>query len=631
MSKRIRTPSEPSTHTVQSRESSFETQSQPSEIKIASLWAPPVPGSKPKQVPRHSTAIPVSPSPASTSSPVEALVVVPLRVPPMHSTSPSIIEGGSLTQIALEHLGNIEMSKLGTTTISLPQPDGTTKSFTVRDMQYELGDGKIGMRLIAVEDMDPAANAQMDALIRRESGIGPDDPIYSLIAYIHPEEHTATIDAAALRLLKPEMGSTHMGTYLGEGNTSNAEENYHNKTWGVDEGKPYPANVQIVSMEGVSQAELNKSLVAVDAVLNKGVIFPPDYKNDPLLTPDLNSTLMFYRDWIKKEPYTREDSDWATYCAEHKLIVLNAAMNVPNNVDSFKEVFGNQEGAELFAAFKARFEEAKGRPFTKADETYFEPLWKKEGLTAAQIRPPRKSEYDDYQKARADGSLANGMYSGYKPLPAGKGMTWRPETISDLVKNFMETYAPFNQVGGYVSAASLLGFREMVMKRTGIDEKAFMSYAMPVLSKVMIAEGMARAPSDPAQFKKWVTSATGGLYVAFGGRPADLAPGGKPQAELMSVAKAVMEGPAAASSQIQQAAALPEAQRNDLAYGWMRGAINADLERARLAPVAQKSIEYYAPPAMTNRVVNGILEKSKFVNVRIIATAIAGRHLVKPE
>ncbi len=449
--------------------------------------------------------------------------------PAVHASGPIVIEGPSLNAAALKAANDLDMSKFGTTTLTLPQPDGTTKSYMVRDMQYDLGDGKVGVRIVPVKDNDPAANKQMDDLIRKQSGLKPDDPIFALIAYIHPEEHDASLSDAATRMLKTEMGNTHLGAYWGEGKTTNSPENYHQKTWSVNDGKPYPANVQIVSMDGVPQAELNKNLRDADSVLNKGVEFPPDYKNDPFRTVDLNTNLMFYKDWLKDASYLHDDSTWKTYCAEHKTIVTNIGLNVPHNADSFKEIFGADEGPKLWDTFKTKFKEANGREFTPADETHFTPLWKKEGLTADQIRPPTKEQYDAYQKARFDGSLQNGTYVGYKPLPPGKGMAWRPETTADLVKNFMETYAPFNEVGGYASVASLMGFKDTIKERMGIDDQTYLKTTMPVANKIMIAEGMARAPADPAAFAQWAQKATGGLYVAFGGKPADLAPGGTPE------------------------------------------------------------------------------------------------------
>ena len=553
--------------------------------------------------------VPAGPPPAATN------------VNPIHFQGPVTFEGATLKASALTGAyRGVDPKKFGTTDVKLPQMDGSTKTVNVRDMHYDLGNGKVGMNIIPVKDNDVAGNKTMDDFLRKKMDLQPGEPIYTMVAYIHPEEHSGDLKQLGTEMVKTEMGATHLGAYLGGGRTTNSPENYHQSSWGV---KGYPANVQMISLAGVKQGELNKNMLAADTVLNKGVKFPPDYKNDVMKTVDLNTTLQFYRDWIKDEPYLKTDPQWATYCAEHKTIAANVGLNVPHNVESFKEIFGAAEGAQLFDKFKEKFKAANLREFTTADETHFEPLWKKEGLTAKQIRPLSLAEHDGYQAARFSGAVANGTYTGPVPLPPGKGMAWRPEATSDLVKNFMETYASFKDVGGYASAATILGFKDIIGPRMGIDDKAYIGTAMPILNKIMVAEAMARAPGDPAALAKWTEQAAAGLYLAFGGKPADLAAGGTVDPAKMGLAKMCLQGVGAAGPQIAQMAAQPAEKRNDLAYGWMRGAVEADLEKARLVAVSDPSkTEMYSPPAITHRVASGIQPGNPFVSIKVIATAV---------
>ncbi|MHB8876967.1 MAG: hypothetical protein ACYC8T_24995 [Myxococcaceae bacterium] len=564
--------------------------------------------------PTNVVATPTPQPPPPAPAPVAAS-----NVAPIHFTGPATFEGATLKAEALAGAyRGVDPKKFGTTEVKLPQPDGSTKTVQVRDMHYDLGDGKVGMRLIPVQDHDAAANKQMDDYLRKSMDLKAGEPIWALISYIHPEEHSGDLKQLGTEMVKTEMGTTHLGAYVGAGKTTNSPESYHQYSWEV---KGYPANVQMVSLQGVSQGELNKNLLAADTVMNKGVKFPPDYKNDVMQTVDLNTTLQFYRDWIKDEPYLKTDPAWATYCAEHKTIVTNVGLNVPHNAESFKEIFG-AEGGALFDQFKEKFKAANGREFTPADETHFEPLWKKEGLTADQIRPSTKEEHDAYVTARYDGSLAGGTYTGFKPLPPGRAMAWRPETTADLVKNFMETYASFKDVGGYASAATMLGFKDVICPRMGIDDKTYIATAMPIINKVMVAEAMARAPADPAAYAKWAEQATAGLYLAFGGKKEDFANNAVDPAR-MGLAKLCMQGAAGAQAQVAQLATQPAETRNDLAYGWMRGAIAADLDKARQMMVSDpKKTEMYAPPAITNRVANGIVEGNPFVTVKVLCTAV---------
>jgi hypothetical protein len=69
-----------------------------------------------------------------------------------------------------------------------------------------------------------------------------------------------------------------------------------------------PAMVIAGEMGGADQATLNRNLLGAMSVLNKGVQFPSDYKNDVFKTADLNTTLQFYRDWIKGEDYKHYNS-----------------------------------------------------------------------------------------------------------------------------------------------------------------------------------------------------------------------------------------------------------------------------------------------------------------------------------
>jgi hypothetical protein len=548
-------------------------------------------------------------------------VQVPARAPIFFKGTPTF-EGVALREDVLaDRYNGVAAKDFGSTNVKVPTQDGGERIFQVHDMLYALGNGKVGMHRIAVSDHDAAANKEMDDFLRKKMKLRPEDPIFALVAYVHPEQHTGTIMELGTQMLKPEMGNTHLGSYHGLGRTTNAPETYHSKTWEVD---GYPANVQIISMAGTDQATLNRNLGAVDAVLNDGVKFPPDYKDDPFRTVDLNTTLMFYRDWLKDEPYLRDDSSWQTYCAEHKTIVTNVGLNVPHNLDAFKEIFGDAEGSALWDQFKARFEKATRRAFAASDETRFEPLWKKEGIKPEQLRPPTKVQYDAYQAARFDGTLRSGTYVGYEPLPVGRSLAWRPETTADLVKNFVETYSPFREVGGVVAAASVLAFKDKVMQRMGLTEDDFAKLAMPVLQELLAAEALARAPAtDFAGLNAWTQKTTAAVYVALGGKPADFAAGGVVDPKRMGFARSLMAKVPTVTAQLPKLANTTAEDRNDLATGWMRKAMQDDLAAARAQMVSDPGkTEYYSPPAVTNRVVNGLVDSNRFVKIQTVATAV---------
>ncbi|MGQ0506382.1 MAG: LysM peptidoglycan-binding domain-containing protein [Myxococcaceae bacterium] len=548
---------------------------------------------------------------------------------PAHSKEPVTFEGATILPGALgTSYNDLPAEKFGTTDVKLPQPDGSVQTVNVRDLHYRLPDGKLGMKFVPVSDTGNVkgpdgkrvkGNQLMDDLLREEMGLKKDEPIYAFASYTHPEKHQGDLRALGSDMLKTEMGTTHLGAYVGEGRTTNSPESYHSNKWKVT---GYPANVAVMSLEGVPQKTLNQNLLLADQVLNRGVQFPANYKEDIYRTVDLNSTLQFYRDWLKGEQYLLTDRSWHTYCAEHKTIVANIALNVPHNERSFQEIFG-AEGKELWELFKQRFETNNARAFTEVDETDFEPLWKKEGLTPDQIRPMSKPEWDKYEAARFDGSLADGSYAGFRPLPPGKALAWAPETTADLIQDFIETYVPFQRTNGFVVAAALLGFKENIEKRMGLSTEQTLGLVLPIINKVMIAEAAARGPTSEDGLKKWADQAKLTLYVAYGGKPVDLAPNGTVDTARMKLAEMSLGGVLKAIPQVRALQTGTAEERAGTAAKWLRSSIGEDVERGRKQAVADPSkVEFYSPPAVVHRVATGLHEMNPYVRIRTVATAV---------
>lgn len=515
--------------------------------------------------------------------------------------------------------------EFGTTNVKL----ANGQVINVKDMMYDLGHGKVGMHIIPVSDHDTVVNGAgesvpgyelMDKFLRKKMQLNADDPIYCFTAYIHPELHSGDIKDLAESMLKTEMGNTHMGAYLGKGATSNSPEEYHAQQWEV---AGYPANVQILSLQGVPQATLNKNALLADAVLNKGVVFPGDYKNDKFRTIDLNTSLFFYKEWLLQSPENndvlRTDESWGTYCAEHKTIVTNVMLNVPHNKESFLEIFGD-DGDALWAAFKKAFKRLNGRSFTDNDATYFEPLWKKEGLSATElptirncIRPWKNiKEYNNYDAARHAGTLDE--YTGFLPLTPGVGMAWAPETTADLIKNFVDAYTSLRNVGGAICAATIAGFAEQVMDRMGISLEDYFALAIPVMSKIMMADAKMNAASDAG----WFQTKHATLYVAMGGKPEDIASGNF-DAPIKGIVDKVMS---VVQTELPNIVS-DEPLSLDEAEVWLDAAIDSDLQQARERAVSDPDkTQFYSPPAVTHRIAIGIHPASRFISIQTVATAV---------
>ena len=498
-----------------------------------------------------------------------------------------------------------------------------TKKLQVHDQCYDVGGGEAGIRLMPTSDngtvidengQEVAGHVVIDKFLRQEQGLNANDPIFTFIAYSHPEEHKGTLADLARSSVKPEMAFTHMGVYRGDGLTTNSPGGYHGNRWS-NEG--YPATVYTLSLDGVDQGTLNRNLAIVDDVLNNRVEFPADYKNDKFRTNDLNTNLMFFRDWVRDASYLHEDNSWATYCAEHKTIVANVGLNLPMNEDSFKEVYGD-EGANLWSQFKTVYKRTTGKRFTPDMETHFEPLWKKEGLTVDQIRPFADLDaYQAYQTAFLSSTVD--AYNGFKPVAPGQGMVWPPETSVDLIKNFVETYAPFTEAGGFVQAGTIMGFKDEIVGRMHISVGRFLELAKPLISKIMIAEAMADA-NDVA----WIKQATAHLYGAFGGDVEAMLAGGAPNANLMGLVESCLEGVKAALPKILQDGRKKRAE----AHAWLRQNMVEDIVRAQREPVGDEDATmFYSPPAVLNRILAGIHPCSKHVTLRAVCTAVDSEEL----
>src|SRR5216683_2976489 len=404
--------------------------------------------------------------PPSTNAAVNEVEVV--RTPPLRdkpaAPTPSPFGGSYVParRALQETYGAVARGKFGTVDIELPSGE----SYNVQDLHYFLDDRRRGMHLIPVRDdgdIEAADGSRvsghqiLDDFIRGEMDLDSDDPIYALISYIRPDEHALRLTSLP-HTLKRQLGHQHLGAYLGEGCTSHALEPASRQAWPSKDGhdllnvKGRPANLHVVSLSGVSQRILNRNAHIVDTITMANVLVPVNTQNTKCRVIDLNTTLQFYRDWIRDAEYLT-DLSWYTNCANHKTIVVNVMVNLPHNAARFSQVFGN-DGRQLWLDFRNRFRHLTGREFTAADETEFEPLWQVEGLPTDRIRPQSPAEHNAFRAAKLEGRLES--YGGPSPLEPGRGMAWPLETFADFIAGFIAMYVSFADVGGIVPAAMLL-------------------------------------------------------------------------------------------------------------------------------------------------------------------------------
>jgi hypothetical protein len=310
-------------------------------------------------------------------------------------------------------------------------------------------------------------------------------PIYSVIAYQHPENPVAGFqELGNMDLLKTENSITHLGLYIGNGQTRNSPTNYHSWTWGH---KGYPPLAFIVQYRGAEkQEDFNRNATLAIQMLNElndGPAFPGDYKFDWFRSINLEETLAFYRAWIDtswvREGYgdggtpffdiLKNTDLFQTYCAEHVTVALNVALNVPQNEAGYIRIWGEEEGKKLWALAKKRWKEERktDKPIVAEGEmpetpASFKPLYLINGESSARTITPTAI------------------------TTVGKHMAWAPETSADLMRDFLEQYANWTVISPVLTTATILGFVPELNRRTGIDMAEIQNLAKPVLESMYV-------------------------------------------------------------------------------------------------------------------------------------------------
>lgn len=530
--------------------------------------------------------------------------------------------------------------------LALIGPDGkqivsraTGRPKYIRDLQYPVGNKKIGMRIIPVADRpggtgwanqaqqdkdglypivkktadghDVKGAELLDAQLRKSMGLtDPNAPIFAFIYYLHPEIHQMPIsEVGKPSYLRTENGITHVGAYLGNGRTRNSPFNYHGMK--IFEESGYPASLATVSLKGVDQATLNQNFLITTVLLNEmngGPKFPSDYKKDFYRNISMEESLAFFRGWMDptwtrpgtSKPYMellKNSLSYYTYCAEHITLITNVALNLPQNEVGYKAVFGNDAGYKMWNIAKQNYKKITGENMPVVAE--FNPLWKLE-----------KPIIDDLTKIK-------------KP---GKAMGWRAQKTADLLVNFVEQYAAYPDVGPVFSTAAVVGFANEVKSRLGVEPTEYLQKIMPIVNSMFRFDAqtypLKNAPSPEAAFDEMVAKYTGGLKQVFAGN-SGLAP-------LTEQIVGSVENTLKAKKAI-----IIQNSGKSVADSW-KGFLN-DTKKAYVTLInmkppnvpGQNSIEeeptfitHYSPPAVFQRMALGLYEHNSNISFDVVATAV---------
>lgn len=460
----------------------------------------------------------------------------------------------------------------------------------------------------------------LDKHLREQFGYGPDDttgPIYSILVYTHPEIKSVKLEEMGKpEHLIGEMRKTHMGAYIGEGKTRNSPFNYEQQKLNA---RGYPIQAVLIGFQGAKdQRTFNTNALITLRLLNEfngGPIFPSDYKFDFFATQSLKDVLEFYRAWVdptwvrpeevnstdperKDKPFFKilqRDPRYATYCAEHQTIILNAALNIPQNEKGYQEIWGNEVGADLFAKARAAFKAVTGQEMPVIDPDSYIPLWQLE-------------------------KIANPL-SITEP---GASLAWAPESTADIVADFVETYADFTRVESpVVPAAAILGFMAESIKRMEITPEIFLKTALPFIAKIFLYDATTRFKGVPEAMINQAIDA----YIQANRAPLMGLLEKLPGVDREALAKTIFseienKRDWIAKNQWDVAVAKDNFLSDPEVEAAMKAAVSLVVRNVTDAEIkaGKKRVQFYAPPAVLSRIEMGLHPSNPFVFIHTTAT-----------
>lgn len=523
--------------------------------------------------------------------------------------------------------------------ISLGLPQGG--SILIRDLQYALPDGKVGLHLLPTVDRPGMVGSRewkayppkgqtadgktvegstlVDTFLREQFGLPKNDdsaPLFAVVTYSRMQENLS----GTFRNLQDysQNRTTHMGAYEGKGLTRHSPYDYATtRGW---ENAGYPATLSIVTMKGVEPRQFNLNAQISLKVLNEfngGVKFPNDYKFDYFRQINLKEVLDYYRGWVDVKwernpgegPYNRklqEENSFHCYCSEHVTMALNIAANVPHNKARYQQIWGAVEGAKLFELARARYKEAFKEDMPETGD--FTPLWERHG-----IKDPATHTV------------------------VGEALVWNPLTVPDLLKGFMTQYANWQRIGPVMSSLALMKFSGEAQKRLGLSPENYAKMAVPVMAKMLqfdVASRLAGVPRGAhfdAAFAQYVKATQQGFDAAL----AQLGAEGQAVKPLIAHAMAGL-------AQAKDWAAQTPLASSEVARAGFEKAIEADLQVARAIPpklgiddsvaTGETYVQHYSPPHVVSLINNGLYKTNPHIELRTVGTTLPASEVrARPE
>lgn len=613
-----------------------------------------------------------------------------------HYTGPFTVAGGyALNPKAIkERYKGLDSRRYGTMLLQQQNPaDGslvnvkspaTGKDIYIRDLQYVVGKGLVGIHPIPVFEKDPPENEATPGpnvpFIDKNATTAEDDKklpktkipvgevdangkvtltgesvtkstvidldnllinrgaksdrlndfwdIFAVTTYTHADEF-----AGALPTLPPTkiQGSiTHMGAYYGRGRTRNSPIlEVGGRIWG-GEGTEFPINLfEVRFADGgktprrivnVTERQVNTILNGDGTEVNQ-VKFPyGKYEFDWILVDTLADHLNFYAAWIDPKYPVK------MRLSDHLPGAPNTEMTWATAIrtkDEFATYCAEHITLSINVALNLPFNEAA---YVEAYQNAVEgdPEYGKKLFKMASAIYTRNSgnkpEVTEFTPLWKRDKLADPM-SGKSTKP-NFGLAWPMQSTVDMVDNFISQYASWPEIGAPLSAAVLLGFAEQLHERIALSPEEFaQQYALPIVTSMFFHESLTQDIKTKTKWDKYVKGKMAEFQTIL-----SQVPGSQPDVVVGAVTAALT--PLMKAAQDTQAQNDKKPLTYPSAFNLFAKDMDQYIKKGRerpLDPVAcgkegQKCVKWNTPPPILHRVALGLHPHNKNVLIDLVGT-----------
>ncbi|MEM6533942.1 MAG: hypothetical protein AAF654_15075 [Myxococcota bacterium] len=394
-------------------------------------------------------------APAPTPTPVQGVVR------PHHSEVPGSITGAVLSPDRLS-AWKTTMERIGS--ITVPQVDGSERQiphlYTVNPTT-----GEPGVHLVAISNRDIVLpNGEQvngyhlaDQAVRKAMNLPDGAPVSYTGHFLHPEvPHISEASYYANQIF-----TTHSHVYRGEGKIFEAPGG---------PGQAYVKNYLVLAvafeLKGQDMAEVARNGEIHGNAWSPSTEFAEDYTADRVEIKDLKSLFHYVESRLRDPESHNYDPNRWQYCAEHVDFLENVKFNLPTNRQAWQDVYGAEQGSELYDAFCALHTAETGSAPT---ENFFTPLWKLEGVT-----DPRNC------------------------TDPKKGLIFPRESNADLVFGFVDAYFSPREQSALAAVNAVVSLEDQLVERMDLDgSSTYHDVSLPIIQALMIHEANVVGGGDP--------------------------------------------------------------------------------------------------------------------------------------